>query len=138
MNGTFPADQRVYGHVQLNLDPSGALTTATGSGVVARWTSGHYYAARMFIDGHFDVVRVDGGVETVLGSVPHPFAVDTSALLTLQVTGTDPVVLDASINGVPAYSVTDASSDRLLQGSPGLLSGPGGRTQYDDFTEMQP
>jgi len=88
--------------------------------------------------GTVDLVRVDAGVETVLGSVPA--AVDPAVFdrLTLRVSGTSAVRLVVSRNGTQVPSATDSSLARLASGRAGLLSGSSARTQYDAFLPTAP
>lgn len=126
----------VNGHAAADVEVSTRLRltgTASGSGPVARASTGAFYAARLMTTGRLQLVRMNSAVATVLAEVSAAFAADGTHQVSLRVTGNDPVRLTGSLDGVSMVEATDTSAGRLLSGQAGLLSGSQARTQFDDF-----
>jgi hypothetical protein len=117
-------DTDVSSYVQLN--------SSAGSGIIARWDDGNYYAARITKGSGVDLVRVEGGTTTELASIPQTIDDSISYRLELQVTGDDPVMLSVLFNRTTVIIVSDTPG--LASGNAGLLSGSNAITQFLDFT----
>lgn len=126
VNGHLHSDVEIAARVRLT-------GSASGSGPIARAGSGAFYAARLLSGGSLQLVRMNGAVATVLAELPAAFSPDGTHQVTLRVTGHDPVLLAASLDGAFVLEAVDASAGRLLSGQAGLLSGSQARTQFDDF-----
>ncbi len=92
------------------------------------------YDAVVLGNGKLRIRRTVGGATTVLGEAASGIAsLDEYARLTLTVTGSGPVTLTASVNGVARLTVTDSSPGSLSSaGSAGLWTTHAG-VVFDDF-----
>jgi hypothetical protein len=84
--------------------------------------------------GNLQIRRVRGGVATVLGQGPSGVtAFDQPSTVSLSASGTAPVSLVASVNGVVRVSASDSSSAALTApGFAGLWTSSAG-VVFDDF-----
>jgi hypothetical protein len=62
---------------------------------------------------------------------------DTWYKLTLQVSGTDAVVLTASINDIPLFQITDTTAPLLTSGGPAVVL-RGTTASFDDLRVSSP
>lgn len=124
------SDIEVEALVQLNLG-------ASGSGVVLRHSGSSYYAARLRYDTQqIELLRNSGGAVTQLNALPFAVAQNSSVTIRLKAFGDSPVLLTAVINPGPNevyITAIDSATGKLSTGKAGLLSGDGGRTQFDNF-----
>lgn len=106
------------------------LNGSAGSGVVARVSDGSYYAARIFLGGRVELVRVTPQGTTVLGTSALPIVANTSYGVLLRVLD-DAELVEVVVEGQTRISTSDPNP--LPPGRAGLLSGTGPRSQYDGF-----
>lgn len=109
------------------------LNTADGSGVVARGRSGTFYAARLRSSGRVQLVRVNGGTESLLAEASVGLVQNITYAIRLRVTGTSPVHVEVDFQNARVLAFDDASGSRLASGLVGLVHGGGTRTQFEDF-----
>ena len=93
------------------------------------------YALVLRPDGNLEIRRYRGGTTTALATGPSQIAnLSEYARLAFGVSGTAPVTLTASVNGVPRLTVTDATASALTAaGGAGIAAGISG-IGFDDFT----
>jgi hypothetical protein len=109
------------------------LDGSTGSGVLARATGSGAYAAVLNIGTGVQIQAIHNGTTSVLASGSASIADETSYTLELIVTGTNPVKLQAYLNGSLVAVASDSSGSAFASGASGLLSGTSSRSQYAKF-----
>jgi hypothetical protein len=117
------------------------LTIPTGSlysGVFARGSGGDFasdgYAAQISTDGTVNLYRRNSWSWTQqLGSAPAGIVAGTNYTLKLVATGSNPVHLEAWVNGTRYLSYDDTSASRVLSGVPGIQNYDG-NVRYDSFS----
>jgi hypothetical protein len=112
--------------------PSGSLY----SGVIARGSGGDFtsdlYAAQISTDGTVNLYRRNSWNWTALASAPAGIVAGTNYSLKLVATGSNPVHLEAWVNGTRYLSYDDSSASRVLSGVPGMENYDG-MVRYDSF-----
>jgi len=99
--------------------PAGSLF----SGIVARGGvnfGDDEYAQQISTDGNVYLYRRNVGTWTVLGSAAAGITAGTTYSLKLVVSGSNPVHLEAWLNGALQIVVDDTSASRLQSGAPGI------------------
>jgi hypothetical protein len=92
------------------------------------------YDVNLSRDGMVRIRRYRGGVVTVLGEAPSGLgARDASAVLSLTVTGREPVVLTAQVNGIVRVKANDASREALVDAGHAGLWAADADAAFDDF-----
>ncbi len=104
-------------------------------------TSGRLQLSKKITGGSLSGVPNVASASTTTSSFPPAtiplFVLDTWYKLTLQVTGTDAVVLTASINDVPLLQITDTTAPLLTSGGPAVVL-RGTTASYDDLRISSP
>lgn len=97
-------------------------------------SGGDRYQLDLLGSGHLQIQRVRAGVTTVLADVPSGLAsLSSPARFSLTASGSGPVTLVASVNGVQKVSATDSSGSAITaSGYAGLYSTHAG-VVWDDF-----
>ncbi len=110
--------------------------TSSASGLAARESNGSYYAERVVpATQKVEIIRVNSGTATVLGSVAQAVQLEPSSYrIRLQVTGLNPVHLVAWFAGTQVLTVDDGTSQQLSSGQAGLYNGADARTQFDGYS----
>lgn len=93
------------------------------SGIVARngdTYNNNLYAQQISTDGNVYLYRRNGGTWTTLGTAAAGIVAGTRYSLRLLVSGSNPVHLEAWVNGAIQIVIDDASSSRLSSGAPGI------------------
>src|SRR3954468_2076376 len=92
------------------------LIFAAGTSTLSLRQSGanDRYDVALLANGHVQIRRTVGGVTAVLGDVASGADVNNWVTVALQVTGSSPVQLVASINGVTKLAVSDASASAII------------------------
>jgi len=125
-------------HVEADLTPYGVAE----AGVFLRapsTTSADRYDAVLVRTGQVQIRRIRGGVVTVLGTASSGLTLSyQSARLSLSASGTGPVTLAASVNGVQRLTVTDSSADALGSGGYAGLDTTSAGVPYDHFQLWAP
>jgi hypothetical protein len=110
------------------------------SGVVARSSdpnpanfSSTLYSAQLSTDGSVKLYRRNNWAWTLLSSVVTGIVANTTYTLKLVVAGSNPVHLEAWVNGTQKISYDDSSSSRILSGACGMENYDAG-VKYTNFT----
>lgn len=113
--------------------PSGSYS----SGIVARGDPATFdsdlYAAQISTDGNVTLYRRNSWTWTALGSASVGVVAGRAYTVKLIVTGSDPVHLEAWLDGALQIATEDSSQDRILSGVPGIEN-YAANVQYDSFT----
>ncbi|MBI3804575.1 MAG: beta-propeller fold lactonase family protein [Nitrospirae bacterium] len=116
--------------------PAGSLY----SGIIARgrtddsFTS-DCYSLQLSTNGTVNLYRKNVGVWTLLKSAPAGIVTNEAYTLALKATGSNPVNLEADLQGAFLFSYTDSSASRIVSGVPGLINyNP--NVKYDLFTVL--
>lgn len=113
--------------------------------IMARWdhdgtfTTWSFYELRIDSNGDAIINRVVGGTETDIGTVESGMTYSLPETWEMEITGTNPVVIEVFRNGVSVGSVNDSDATRIQVGS---MAGIGGFTaggspsdvRMDNFT----
>src|SRR5579863_756314 len=121
-------------------DVHAVLTIPSGSfysGIVARGNpatgfNADLYSAQLNSTGEVNLYRRNNYTWTFLSGTQAGVSAGQPYTLDLRVSGTNPVVLQVSLNGKSLFSFSDASALRLLSGIPGLES-YSSNVKYDSF-----
>jgi len=114
--------------------PSGSLY----SGIVARGRSDANFASDLYsvqisTKGTATLYRRNGGVWTSLRSAPAGIVANKPYTVRLKVAGSNPVVLEVSVDAILLFSFNDSAPSRILSGVPGIINYNAG-VKYDRFT----
>ncbi|NKE70793.1 beta-propeller fold lactonase family protein [Candidatus Manganitrophus noduliformans] len=114
--------------------PAGSLY----SGIVVRGRSdsnftADLYSVQLSTKGTAALYRRNAGVWTLLRSAPAGIVAGKPYTVRVKVAGSNPVVLDVSVDGAPLFSFNDDASARILSGVPGIINYNAG-VKYDRFT----
>src|SRR5581483_5524242 len=91
------------------------------------------YSAQIATDGTVSLYRRNAGSWTLLKSVSAGIVANQAYTLKLKVSGSNPVVLEESLNGSLLFSYSDSAPSRILSGAPGIENYNSG-VKYDRFT----
>jgi hypothetical protein len=118
--------------------PAGSLD----SGLVARSSDATsfdrtLYSVQIATDGHVNLYRRNDWNWTLLSSVATTITAGTSYNVQLIVTGSNPVHLEAWLNGVQTIVFDDSSTSQIATGVPGIQNYDT-NVKYDNFTITGP
>jgi hypothetical protein len=116
----------------LTLPPGGQFAGIVVRGDAASGFINDLYAVQISTQGVVTLFRRNGGVWTLLASVRKPITAGQPYLLTLRVSGSDPVLLQVEFNNGLLMSVEDRAPSRIRNGDPGIQTYTPG-VKYDRF-----
>lgn len=131
VNASIPADQTVRARIRLD--------GSSRSGILARASNDSWYLFRIREGSNqVQLVRFAAGRDNTLASANVTINRGEWYELELTVSGSSPVSVRASLNGVPVIDIQDTSPRRVLSGSAGVFNGRDRLLQFDDFEVTSP